>query len=285
MASGRESSASSQALQPLVAVLASPAPGNPSQYLFERAAAASGLDWLFATCEVPATMTRDALAGIRGLGFRGCILDGPCRVEAVSHVDGLSPASSFAGAVSLVERRGNELIGHITDGRGVVQAVRRHADPSGMRAAIVGTGPAARAAALELALAGATGIVVAGRSEDRVDDLVNRLGQLESVEAGKLPWGRSIAIPPDIDLVIVALPEQAAGHVTLAALRPDLVVADLAIASHRTPVLSQAVECRACCIGGIDIHAERFAVDYKQWTGLDTDTDMLREALEEFLAT
>lgn len=284
MATDRDSAASSQALQQLVAVLAWPAAGNPSQYLFERAAAASGLDWRFATCEVSADRTADALAGVRGLGFRGCILAGPCRAVATSCVDVLSPAASFAGAVSLVERRGPELIGHITDGRGLVEALRRHAEPSGIRVAVVGTGPAARAAALELALAGASGILVTGRTEERVDDLLSRLGQLGTVACGKLPWDQTIAIPPDTDLVVVALPEEAARQIRLTSLRPDLVVADLTISGHRTPLLAQAADCRACCISGIDIHAERFAVDFKQWTGLDTDSDMLREALEEFLS-
>jgi shikimate dehydrogenase len=284
VATARDSAASSQALQQLVAVLACPAAGNPSQYLFERAAAASGLDWLFATCEVPSDMTADALAGVRGLGFRGCILAGPCRALAASCVDILSPAATFAGAVSLIERRGSELIGHITDGRGVVEALRRHADPSGIRVAVIGTGPAARASALELALAGAAGILVAGRTDERVDDLLSRLGQLGTVDCGKLPWDRTIAIPSDTDVVIAALPEAAARDIRLTSLRPDLVVADLTITGHRTPLLAQAADCRACCISGIDIHAERFAVDFKQWTGLDTDSDMLREALEEFLS-
>ena len=42
----------SPALQEVVAVLASPAAGNPSQYLFERALAAAGLDWRLITCDL-----------------------------------------------------------------------------------------------------------------------------------------------------------------------------------------------------------------------------------------
>lgn len=285
MTSRSESASTSQCFQQLVAVLASPAAGNPSQYLFQRAAAVSGLDWLFATCEVPAAMTPQAMAGIRGLGFRGCILAHPCRTEAVPCVDVLSPTASFAGAVSLVERRGDELVGHMTDGRGVVEAVRRHADPAGMRVTIVGTGPAARATALELALAGAQEILIAGRSADRANDLVERLRQLGTVKTGTLPLDGTVVVPSDNNLLIVALPEEATQDLTLSTLRPDMVVADLSISGQGSTIQRQAASCKACFIGGIDIHAERFAVDFKQWTGLEADTDMLREALEEFLST
>jgi len=40
----------------------------------------------------------------------------------------------------------------------------------------------------------------------------------------------------------------------------------------------------ACTIDGLEIHAEKVAIDFQAWTGTKPDTDMLREALEEFLS-
>jgi shikimate dehydrogenase len=69
----------SPALQEVVAVLASPAAGNPSQYLFERAFAAAGLDWRMITCDVAPGRLTEAIGGAAALGFRGCLVSGPLR--------------------------------------------------------------------------------------------------------------------------------------------------------------------------------------------------------------
>lgn len=49
------------ALQDIAALLGCPAAGNPAQYLFERAIAATGLDWRFLTFDVSPDSLRDAL--------------------------------------------------------------------------------------------------------------------------------------------------------------------------------------------------------------------------------
>jgi hypothetical protein len=37
-------------------------------------------------------------------------------------------------------------------------------------------------------------------------------------------------------------------------------------------------------VDGIEVHATRAAIDFHTLTGLEADTDMLREALDEFLS-
>ncbi|NBW87247.1 MAG: shikimate dehydrogenase, partial [Planctomycetia bacterium] len=148
----------SPALQEILALLGCPAAGNPAQYLFERAIESAGLDWQFLTCDVPPDRIADALAGAAAMGFRGCLLSGPLREAACSLMPSTSPAAGFSGAVSLVERRDGVLAGHMTDGRGVVEALRGHCDPARAGILVVGAGPAARATALELSLAGAATI-------------------------------------------------------------------------------------------------------------------------------
>ena len=66
-------------------------------------------------------------------------------------------------AVNCVGRRGNQLIGENTDGKGFVKALRPLRDPSGTRVVIFGAGGAARAISVELALAGATHITIVNR--------------------------------------------------------------------------------------------------------------------------
>jgi shikimate dehydrogenase len=272
----------SPALQEIVALLGCPAAGNPAQYLFERAIEAAGLDWRFVTCDVPEDKVAEAIAGVGALGFRGCILSGPLREAALPLVTVASPTAAFSGAVSLVERETDGISGHMTDGRGIVEALRAHVDPAGAGILIVGADACGRAAALELALADAGRLVVCDPDESRARSLVDSLSGMRAVSAAVLDWQAEIALPEDVRVIVLApTPGQAPAF---AGLRRDLVVADVVLAAQRSSAGARAAESGCCVVDGLEIHAAQTAIDFHAFTGLEADVDMLRDALEEFLS-
>lgn len=264
-------------LQEIVAVLASPAAGNPSQYLFERAVAAAGLDWQVITCDVSPERVGEAVAGAAALGFRGCIVSGPLRRAVLGLVPAASPTARFAGGVGMLERTAEGLVGHLTDGRGVVEALRAHVDPAGRHVLVLGAGTTGRAVALELALAGAAGIVVADPEHERAAGLVVDLAALETVPAEQLVWGEAVAVPPQVGIVVRAT----TASVPLADLRPEHVVADVSPAAGLPPE-ARAAGC--CLVDGLEIRAVQAAIDFQSLTGVEADVEMLREALDEYLS-
>lgn len=275
----------SPALQEVVALLGCPAAGNPAQYLFERMIAAAGLDWQFVTLDVQPERIAEAIQGVAAMGFRGCLLAGPLRAAAIPVVASASPAATFAGAVGLVERQPTGLTGHMTDGRGVLEALRSHVDPTGASVLIIGAGAAARATALELSLARAAEIIVCDRTPERATSLVESLTTLAAAPASAIPWEAAIAIPDRVGIVVSAVPADGQRPVVqFAGIRPDLVVADLALVSQPAPVVTAARGAGACVIDGLEIHCERTAIDFHTLTGLEADTEMLRDALDEFFS-
>lgn len=275
----------SPALQEVVALLGCPAAGNPAQYLFERMIDAAGLDWRFVTLDVQPERIADAISGVAAMGFRGCLLAGPLRSAALSAVASASPAATFAGAASLIDRQIAGPSGHMTDGRGVLESLRSHVEPSGKRILIIGAGAAGRATALELSLAGAAEILVCDRTPARTASLVEALTEMAAAPASALPWDAAIAIPERVGIVVTAIP--ADGHkplVRLSGLRPDLVVADLPLVSQPAPVVTEARGAGAYVIDGLEIHCDRTAIDFHALTGLEADKEMLRDALDEFFS-
>jgi shikimate dehydrogenase len=271
----------SPALQEILALLGCPAAGNPAQYLAERMLAEAGLDWRFLTLEVAPERIGAAIAGIDALGFRGCVLAGPLRSLAAAHVTALSPTATFSRAVSLVERQPTGLVGHMTDGRGLLEALRAHADPTGAGVLIIGAGPTARAAALELSLAGAAEILVCNRTPDAAAALVDALAGIDGAPASTLPWQPEIIVPERVGIVVAAVP--AGAPLVLAGLRQDHVVADFALVPQPSPVMTAAHKHGACVIDGLEIHCAKTAIDFHTWTGIEPDTDLLRELLDEYL--
>jgi shikimate dehydrogenase len=272
----------SPALQEVIALLAAPAAGNPAQYLFERAIAAAGLDWRFLTFDVAPTRLAEAVGGVGALGLKGCLLGDSLQATAAPLVAALSPAAAFAAAVSLVVRDdAGGLTGHMTEGRGIVEALRGHIDPAGCRAVVLGAGPVARAAALELALAGAADVAVCDPDPARADALVAALAGVSAASASRLDWQPPVAVPAETAIVVHAL-DAAAGDASLAALRGDLVLVETSL--QPSPAARQAAAAGACVVDGIEVHATRAAIDFHALTGLEADTDMLREALDEFMS-
>lgn len=272
----------SPALQEIIALLGCPAAGNPAQYLFERAIEAAGLDWRFVTCDVAADQAEVAVSGVAALGFRGCILSGPLREAALPLVAAASPTAEFSGAVSLVERRSEGLFGHMTDGRGIVEAVRAHVDPAGRGVLVVGADARGRAAALEFALAGAPAILVCDPDEARSLALVDALTAVHAAEATTVAWQSAIEVPGHVGVVVLAPPP--GQRPALAGLRKELLVADAVLAGQPCPAAALAAEHGCCVVDGIEIHAAQAAIDFHTLAGLEPDADMLREALEEFLS-
>jgi shikimate dehydrogenase len=271
----------SPALQEIIALLGCPAAGNPAQYLVERALAEAGLDWRFLTLDVGPDRIATALAGVDAMGFRGCVLSGPLRGLAAAHVATLSPTATFSRAVSLVERQPTGLVGHMTEGRGLLEAVRSHADPAGEGVLIVGAGPTARATALELSLAGAATILICNRTPDAAAVLVDALSAVDGARASALPWQPEIVVPEEVGIVISAVPAEA--RPAFAGLRKDHIVADFALVPQPSPVVAAARHHGACAIDGLEIHCAKTAIDFHTWTGLEPDTDLLRELLDEYL--
>jgi len=274
----------SPALQEILALLGCPAAGNPAQYLFERAITAAGLDWRFLSVDVAADRLAEAIAGIDAMGFRGCVLSGPLEQLALPTLGNVSPAARFAGAVSLIERKADGLFGHMTAGRGVVEALRAHAELSGGRLLVAGAGPTGRSAALELALAGVAEIVVTDRSPEAAVALVEALRDLATeVEIALLPHESPLEIPKRLGIVVSSrLEDQPRSQFT--GLRSELVVADTELVEQPSGLVAAAQKAGCLVIDGLEVYVEKTAIDFQVLTGTAPDPDMLREALEEFLS-
>jgi shikimate dehydrogenase len=274
---------SSPALQDIIAVLGCPAAGNPAQYLYERACDAAGLDVRVLTADVSPERLAEALAGVAAMGFRGCVLAEPLASAALPLVASVSPAAAFAGAVNLVVRETGTFVGHFTPGRAVVEALRGHIDPAGTRPLVVGAGPVGRAVALELALAGAAGIVVCDRDAARAAALAEALqAAAAATRVEHLELDEAIDVPADCGILVAAGPDDAPPLFT--GLRPDMVVADVTLAPTPTAVARQASGAGACLVDGLEIHGVGVAIEFRTLMGTEADPDVLRDALDEFLS-
>jgi shikimate dehydrogenase len=276
------------AIQEIVAVFGQPVAGNPTQYMMEKAFAQVGLDWRYLTLEVAPEGLADAIRGMRAMGFRGCNLTIPHKVEVIKHLDRASEAATLMGAVNCVNRVGNELIGDNTDGKGFVQSLRDVTDPAGRNIVVLGAGGAARAMAVEVGLAGAAQITVVNRGEARGQELAKLVNDNVHVPTRFVKWEGNYEVPPESEVVINATSiglgdADARVPLVIETLEPDMVVADVIFNPPETRLIRDARQRGCQTLDGLGMLVNQAVIAFKIWTLRDADATVMRDALEEFL--
>jgi shikimate dehydrogenase len=265
-----------------------PVAGNPTQYMMEKAFDRAGLDWRYLTFEVSPEQFDDAMRGFRSLGFRGGNFTIPHKQAVLAFCDELSDAARLIGAVNCIVREDEKLVGHNTDGQGFLRSLRTLVDPAGKRVIVLGAGGAARAVAVELALAGAAHLTIVNRTPERGQQLAEHLASQTSAAAEFAAWEGDYDVPGDTDVLVnatsIGLNNPAARvPVDTASLRPELLVADVVFNPPQTRLLEEAADRGCKVLDGLGMLVGQGAIAFKLWTGVDPDAEVMREAVEEFL--
>ncbi len=279
---------SSPAVQPIVAFFGVPVGGNPTQYMIEKAFAHHDLDWRYLTFEVGLEGLADAIRGMRAMGFCGAHVGNPHKQAVVPLLDRVSPTAEAVGAVNLVFREDDALVGENTEGKGLLSALRRLIEPAEKRFVLLGAGRMARAVAVELAEVAPAEILVVNRTPQHARSLVDLLGEKFQVPASAIPWQDDYAVSPEADVLINATSigqedPDARLPVQLESLRSELIVADVTADPPHTWLLREAAGRGCTTLDGLGMYIDQVAIGLKLWTGVDADRDVMREATEEFL--
>lgn len=212
--------------------------------------------------------------------WRGCNVTMPLKQLAWKLVDTVDPSTRRIGALNTIVLYSSEpggLAGTNTDWIGLNLALDTyHRRPR--RAAVIGTGGAARAAMTELALGEVPHVTVISRSEARAADLLETFG----LSGGYLPLNSA----PEADLLINASPLGMHGYpslpVDLSALASGATVADMVYYPLETPLLREARERGLRPVDGIEILIWQASMAFTHFfkdSPADVGFDELRELL------
>ena len=270
----------------LTAVFGTPVAENPTQVMVEAAYGHHAIHARYLTVEVQPHDLAAAVSGARAMGFRGFNLTIPHKVAVIPHLDRLGESARLIGAVNCVVRDGNHLVGENTDGRGFVESLRELVDPHGTRVVILGAGGAARAIAVELALAGAERLTIVNRGAERGTELAEHIRAISTVACDYRRWDRQVTIPRGTDVLVNATsiglyPDVAAcPPVDFSTLSSDGVVADVIPNPPSTPFLRRAAERGARTLDGLGMLINQGRLGVRYWSGVDPDRAVMRAALE-----
>ena len=204
----------------------------------------------------------------------------PHKAAVIPHLDEVTPTAAALGAVNSISWVEGALVGHNTDGHGLVRSLRvdEGLEVSGSRCVVLGAGGAARAVVHALAEAGASDVAVVNRTASAAEvaaglaGAVGRVGDAADVAAADLV----------VNATSVGMGAEAGSTSPLPVdpgrLGPGQVVVDLVYQPLRTPLLTVAAERGARCVDGLGMLVHQAALTIERWTGTDPDVSVMARA-------
>ena len=281
----------------LYALIGSPVGHSGSPAMYNYSFGKLGIDAAYLAFDIPLEKVEDAVAALKTLNVGGFNVTMPDKTAVARLVDRLSPAAKLVGACNtvVVEEDGS-LTGHITDGTGFVRNLKEHGvEGSGKKTVLLGTGGAATAIAVQMALDGVDEIAIFNRKDEffangektvekirravpsigniYIEDLDNRklLGEVIS-ESDILINATRAGMSPLED--VLPVPEEF--------LHKNLAVSDVVYNPRETLLIKKAQEagCRAA-VGGIGMLLWQGAAAFELYTGKEMP---VREVMERFFS-
>lgn len=161
------------------AVLGSSLPHTWSPFIHNSLFMAAGLDAIY----LPVTVPKEKLGSVTDV-FRSCFsgfnVTIPYKERIIPYLDDVDDAVKACGAVNTVDIREGRMIGHITDGLGMLRAIEECGIVTeGIDVLILGGGGAARVAGYEFLSRGGN-VTFAVRSMEKGERLANELAETQS---------------------------------------------------------------------------------------------------------
>ena len=227
-----------------------------------------------------------ALAGLAALGFKGCNITLPHKIDALQLVDDVDANARRIGAINtVVVQADGSLKGFNNDGYGFIQALldgkpdwRADAGPI----TVLGAGGAARAVVLSLADQGAREIRLINRTLATSQALAREFG----APVTALPWSERHSALADISLLVnttsLGMQGKEPLDLDLTALPAHAYVCDVIYAPLETPLLAAARQRGNMTVNGLGMLLHQARPAFAAWFGVMPEvTDALRQAVLE----
>ncbi len=273
-------------------IIGYPVSHSLSPLMQNAALSAAKIDGVYLPFAVKPEQLSAAVSGFRAVQLSGFNVTIPHKTSIISLLDELAPTAVQAGAVNTVVNDNGRLVGHNTDGDGLLKSLKEDLkfDPADSRVLLIGAGGAARGALAALCRAGVASVTVCNRTAGTASRLItdfklNYPGiDLKVIENGSLSYD----LPADIDLVINATSLGMAGEkiegLSLALLPDHAKVYDMVYNPAITPLLFEARGRGLMSVNGLGMLVSQGELAFSLWHSIAPETAVMRAALESSLS-
>ena len=216
-----------------------------------------------------------AIRGLPALGFAGCNITEPHKVNAMQLMDTLHPAARRIAAINtVVVQADGSLMGVNNDGIGYIQSLR-DAKPDWRGdvgpALVLGAGGAARAIVVALLDEGVPEVRLCNRTQDKAQALKDAFGDRVTV----IPWAERNSAMAGVRLLVntttQGLHGQPALDVVLDDLPAEALVSDAIYIPLETPLLAAARQRGHQTVNGLGMLLNQARPAFQAWFGVSPE--------------
>jgi len=272
-----------------LAVIGHPVAHSSSPRMHQSALDALGIDARYIKIDVPPGHVAEAFARMKALGFYGCNVTVPHKLDALGVCTDVHPDARSLGAVNTVRFDETGTHGFNTDGPGFVRAIVEDFDftLATFNVLVAGAGGGAgQAIATQCAIQGVPRLVLVNRTFEKLGPLVERLralGPTTEVIALAFDDPRLVALSQESDLIVnttsVGLKEGDGSPLPQDCLRAGLCVYDTIYQPAVTPLLAAANATGARVANGLSLLLHQGVLAFQHWFPHTDPLPYMREAL------
>lgn len=270
-----------------LAVLGYPVSHSASPQMHQAALDALGIDVTYIRLEIEPGSVGEAFELMQGLGFIGCNVTIPHKLEAMECCDDLSASAKALGVANTIHFKEGKIFGDSTDGPGLVKALEEDFGVSlkGVSILVLGAGGGAgKAISTQLNGEGCANLFLSNRTLPKLEKLAKSLPKtITQVHVLGNSSAELATVAGDVQIIINAtsmgmkfgddlpFPEQF--------LTVKHMVYDAIYNPPLTKLLESARERGATIANGLSMLVHQGAISFEIWTGKQPDTVGMKKAI------
>lgn len=272
-----------------LAVIGYPIKHSASPQMHQAALDEAGINLQYIRLEVEPGEVDAAFSEMEKLGFIGCNVTVPHKLDAMALCDELTDDAKALGATNTISFKDGKRVGHNSDGPGLARAILEDFGKSltELRILILGAGGGAgRAIATQCAREGAPAIYLSNRTVEKLEPIAKSLTE---EHGAKLVYTIStdetdlITAASRVDLIInstsLGLKEDDALPLPASALLEKHRVYDAIYNPAVTPLLAEANKAEAKTSNGLSMLLHQGAISFDFWLGQPPSVAAMRKGL------
>lgn len=274
----------------LIGLLGYPLSQSLSPVMHNTAFKKLNLNNIYIPIEVEPENLETVVKGISKMNFEGFNITKPYKIDIIKYLNEIDEYASLIGAVNTVKISNGILKGYNTDGTGFLKSFEEGTKTKieGKNVFILGSGGAARAIAITIALNKADKIYMCNRTYEKAASLaadVKRIGNCAAIpmeyedmkkainESHILINTTNVGMFPNIDV----------SPLNSELLNENLVVCDIVYNPMKTKLLKDAVEKGCKIVPGLGMFVYQGAEAFKIWTNIKAPVEIMYDIANECL--
>lgn len=267
------------------AVIGNPVLHSQSPLIHRLFAEQTGQNISYEAIEAPLAHFTDTVKKLQQLGYRGCNVTVPFKLEAWQLAKQLSPRAQLAASVNTLIFEHDLISGDNTDGAGLVRDIQENLgyELRHKKILLLGAGGAAQGVLFPLLNASPSLLTIGNRTQNKATRLKNRAQAFSQFASIDMRAETFSTLDTPFDIVINATSAGLSGETIPL---PSHIFAPNALAydmmyGRETPFMKFAHDHQTAVTDGLGMLVEQAAESFELWRGISPDTQAVLKQLRQ----